>query len=748
MAVALGLACLPMAAGTLVGNLRDQNWYSRYQSAPANPPGVGYYEFAVNGNASNLLSSGVSCSTGIAGEFTNAVAGGVYTIASWDVWWRSSFAFNVSVPASGYTPRLDLRLKAAMWGYPAFWDDAGYTEFGQTFVATGPISMIYLRLPGSTGPAFTLTVHEGGPGGPQVGEARSFGIGDQRPIYGYGEMPTVAGQIYYVRLRASSPGVIMLMDPRPDFSDPMPGGCLWLGLAGNPQPFPDRDLGLVIMADDDGLVTDMFTRPGGASLSGANLGQSFIARGVNLISIAVWLADPAAPLYQVTVYKGGPGGEPVGTAKRAKPARVTADPEMLVTWAPGECPLVPGDTYYYEITRTDGANVNATLASAGNPFAYGQAYQGRVPLAGIDLAGTIMEEAAAGSALRPAVRFLTDPRVSEPERSTNSLTVRWTTDRPADSKVEFAVETPPYTRTIFEPALVQNHAVVLTGLKPHAMYHYRATSTAPGCRPAGSRDLVICTKPMLPNLLLNPGFEDGVATSAASRPLTNWVATGGVDIKEANGTWFWGLTNHTGTWLMEGAVNGTASDSYIFQRVPVTPGRNYTFSAWLTTWMRENDTFKYDVWYDRSRLIYMRLGIDPNGGTNPLSPSIRWTPRMYSHLHYSNFAKSATAAAPYLTVFISMKGDGGQWHLYGADDCVLTETATALPVWTDPHFLPGGSFSARIVADPGVTNEIQVSDNLLDWTPLATLNQTNAITPFLDTTPPSSGSRFYRAVLK
>ena len=33
--------------------------------------------------------------------------------------------------------------------------------------------------------------------------------------------------------------------------------------------------------------------------------------------------------------------------------------------------------------------------------------------------------------------------------------------------------------------------------------------------------------------------------------------------------------------------------------------------------MRENDTWKYDVWNDRDRLSHVRLGIDPQGGTSP-----------------------------------------------------------------------------------------------------------------------------------
>lgn len=154
---------LPIQAGTLTGNLRDENWYAR--RSEADPLGVGYYEYAINGNATGLSNAtGLAAATGVYGEFANAVPAGSYTIASWDVWWRSAFAFNVVVPAVGTAPPLDLRLRAAIWGYPAFWDDTGYPEFGQTFVASGPITMIYLRLPAFSGsPNYRLTIHDDGP---------------------------------------------------------------------------------------------------------------------------------------------------------------------------------------------------------------------------------------------------------------------------------------------------------------------------------------------------------------------------------------------------------------------------------------------------------------------------------------------------------------------------------------------------------------------------------------------------------
>jgi hypothetical protein len=314
--------------------------------------------------------------------------------------------------------------------------------------------------------------------------------------------------------------------------------------------------------------------------------------------------------------------------------------------------------------------------------------------------------------------------------------------------VEFAVDTPPYTRSVYEPAAVTSHALALPGLKPNAMYHYRVSSAAEGYRPAISRDLVICTRAAGTNLLLNPGFESGAASTSSSRPLTNWTATGGVDIKEANGGWFGGLPPHSGNWLLQGAVNGSTSDGYVYQRVAATPEKNYTFSAWVTTWPQENNTWKYDVWHDKGRLIYMRLGIDPFGGINPLSPDVQWTPRMYSHLRYSNLAKTAVARSANITVFISMKGDGVQWHLYGADDCVLTETAVAQPYWANPRVGQDGVFSAELVGDAGVTNLIEVSENLSSWSPLTELVQTNALVPFVDSNATQSTNRYYRALVR
>lgn len=736
------LPVIPAVGGTLVGHVRDQNWFARYQ---ANPPGVGYYEYAVNANAASVSSAGGAGATDVFGVFQMAsLPAGSYTVASWDVWWRSAYKFGVAVPASGNSLDVDLRLQATMWGYPAFWSDTSYREFGQSFVASGPVTMIYLRNPLQPSPTLTVTVHEGGPAGAQVGVTRSFNsYWDVRLIYGYGQMPTVKGRTYYLALRAASGAIICQMDPRPDFSDPMPGGWLYLGNGTTLTPHPDRDLGVVIMSDDDGLITNLYTRQSGTPVDGSSVGQTFVARGVGLISAAFWLADPTFPVYVVRVFQNGPGGPQVGTTKRGRLARPGADPEMLVTWAPGECPLITGQTYYIEVTKDGGGVVNVANVNRTNPFAHGQAYLNSTPLAGVDLAGTLMEEESVGSAARPDVQFLNQPTILEAERRSNQVTIAWTTDVPSDSEVAFAVDFPPYVLTNYAAALVTDHSVTLTGLQPNSLYHFRARSVAANYRDAVSRDFVGCTRPAASNLLVNPGFEEGSGPSPRS-VIPGWVKTG-LDIRASDGTWFHSLKPTNGNWFCQAAVNGSDSDGYIYQRVDgVTPGHDYTFSAWVMTAHRENNAWKYDVWDRNDRLIHMRLGIDATGGTNANAATVQWTPRMYSHLRYTQLAKTVFAQSNAITVFVRMSGQGGQWHLYGVDDCVLTHEEVPLR-FGPSEALPNNRFQMTLYGKANRTNLIEFSTTLTNWINSGLVANRSGVAQFSVPGTTNNPKRFFRA---
>ena len=90
---------------------------------------------------------------------------------------------------------------------------------------------------------------------------------------------------------------------------------------------------------------------------------------------------------------------------------------------------------------------------------------------------------AAGGALKAAGQDAADvkkpPAISAPATSEvtfSRATITWKTDRPSTSRVRWGT-TPAYENASPEsPALVTEHKVVLSGLRPATTYHYRITS--------------------------------------------------------------------------------------------------------------------------------------------------------------------------------------------------------------------------------------------------------------------------------
>jgi hypothetical protein len=336
------------------------------------------------------------------------------------------------------------------------------------------------------------------------------------------------------------------------------------------------------------------------------------------------------------------------------------------------------------------------------------------------------------------------PTIVESVRSSNQVTIAWTTDVAADSQVAYVVDYPPYVFTNYASAAVTGHSVTLTDLQPNSLYHFQVRSAAANYRDAVSRDFVGCTRSASSNLLVNGSFEDGTGPSPRS-VIPGWSKTAGVDIRASDGTWFHSLKPTNGTWFCQGAVNGSDSDGYIYQRVSgVSPGQDYTFSAWVLTGHRENDTWKYDVWDRNERLIHMRLGIDPTGGTDPAAASVQWTPRMYSHLRYTQLAKSVFAQSNAITVFVRMNGQGGQWHLYGVDDCVLTHEEVPLR-FGPSRTTPNNRFETTLHGKANRTNQIEVSTNLVNWSPLGIVVNRGGIAPVSIPAVTNFQNRFFRA---
>lgn len=151
------------------------------------------------------------------------------------------------------------------------------------------------------------------------------------------------------------------------------------------------------------------------------------------------------------------------------------------------------------------------------------------------------------------------------------------------------------------------------------MYHFRVKSAASLYKTAVSRDVVACTINETPNLLGNPSFEEGTGASPRAIASPPWVTN--TDLKASSGNWFNGVPPYAGSWLAHCATNGSTFDAYVRQTVPAIPGVDYNFTLALYTVMKENNTEKYDEWKKEARLDYVKIGIDPTGGTDRTAAS-------------------------------------------------------------------------------------------------------------------------------
>lgn len=64
----------------------------------------------------------------------------------------------------------------------------------------------------------------------------------------------------------------------------------------------------------------------------------------------------------------------------------------------------------------------------------------------------------------------------------HSATIRWQTDEPASSQVEYGLTTDYPSRNLVQVGTVTEHYVTVMGLRPSTLYHFRVCSTSPGGR--------------------------------------------------------------------------------------------------------------------------------------------------------------------------------------------------------------------------------------------------------------------------
>lgn len=152
--------------------------------------------------------------------------------------------------------------------------------------------------------------------------------------------------------------------------------------------------------------------------------------------------------------------------------------------------------------------------------------------------------------------------------------------------------------------------------------------------------------------IVNGGFESGTIKRSADQlvPL-GWLAwgPGHVEIEQHASHVFEG-SNSARVWQAY-----TTNPVGLYQVVDVLPNAWYEFSGWGYSWATNNPVVDTpsEAW------VKMWIGIDPDGGTDPKSPAIVWSPDQAPRDVYGFFVVKAQARAPRITVWLKAAPDWG-----------------------------------------------------------------------------------------
>ncbi|MDH7601563.1 MAG: fibronectin type III domain-containing protein [Armatimonadota bacterium] len=571
------------------------------------------------------------------------------------------------------------------------WDPFPRGTWSQSFVAKGNwVTQVGVQQAIEFGPDVRVTIHEGGPSGPQIGPARMIPtvvVNASSAYWSAGEVPTVPGKTYCVNFYVPTGLQTFLAGATIQGGVAYPDGQTWRDF----ELSPIGPVKCTIHQDTDGIISVVNTKKtNSASLPLAYTsvrvaGQTFTAMGTSLLSCSCLVGNTGSGKMIAALYESpgvnGEGQNQVGVAKYFK--AIDYNNRSGCIWKPGEVPITPGNTYYLKIKRADGQPFTIYYVNE-NEYSGGKFYRDGTAIDDADLSTTITTEAFPGSASMKPVRISNIQVV----RGTTSAVITWTTDVPTiEDYVDWGAKTPYSSRT---PAISggTSHSATLTGLQPNQLYHYRVVSKATGKFDSYSRDFVFATNPDKPNMLTNPGFETGSISPWVAYTiypgdfgLRNypWTSSGdpsffGVQARNGGGNWFYG-----------GATNGFKNKGGLYQRVAATPGEEMCFRAWMATWQSDpvGGMFMHNS--------LARVGIDPTGGTDPKAPTVVWGPwnacqDIYAateegtgKAYWTECYVTATAVADHVTVFMEAGSEADmRWTVWGMDDAVLTSASAQI----------------------------------------------------------------------
>ncbi len=195
------------------------------------------------------------------------------------------------------------------------------------------------------------------------------------------------------------------------------------------------------------------------------------------------------------------------------------------------------------------------------------------------------------------------------------------------------------------------------------------------------------------NLLSNPGFENGFTTLQGEQPRnvaigwTPWNAsrTGSMPSFQNVQPKYIAASTASANGVVPRIRSGQDAQIYysffethdggIYQRVSgITPNTELRFSIYAYVW---STTFENPNLSEDPGGVGVRVGIDPNGGTDPFAASVVYSPPLVAYDAYRQLSVIATAASSTVTVFVrSTVSEPVQYTYIYLDDAVLAATTT------------------------------------------------------------------------
>jgi hypothetical protein len=200
------------------------------------------------------------------------------------------------------------------------------------------------------------------------------------------------------------------------------------------------------------------------------------------------------------------------------------------------------------------------------------------------------------------------------------------------------------------------HRVEVARLKPGAFYQFEIKTRAGFGKEARSPGHVFTT---LGRSLVNGDFEDGFRAGLAN----SWTCIG-ESFWMDGGPYPYIKMTHSGEHCQAIACQQGNLRGLMYQRVAAKAGAKYTLTAWS---LGRADG-------EGEQLVARRVGIDPQGGTDPAAASVVWCEPLSDLQQWQQQSVSATAAEPVITVFLEAEGkDTGQHQRVLFDEVALVD---------------------------------------------------------------------------